>query len=762
MPGKLESVQATFRANPKEIQIADASFLLNEVPIQVSGTLKDPAHPFFDTLNLKGDAVDLGKLWPPLSQAFPAGRGVAMSGKGSFNLKLKGPAAEAALWEPAGTVRLDKAGIMSADKSIALQEVTGTASIEGGRISANDVSLLLNGVPLQASATVNDVLKNPAFDVLHIRGNAIDWAKLSPLIPKFAPKAAGLSIAGGGSLDLRLKGPLRQPALWDPSGTVRLSKSTVVIAQAESAIQDVTGTFTVEKDRIGTKDATLRFMESSWAIEGGVSHYLQAPQVDLLAKSDIDLGGLREFPWRKVRELLEDVALSGRAPTTVRVKGLLGAQNVLDFNCVTTVINGSFQKPPLFASPVEKIAGTLQVQGTAFFQKTWQMRPNRIVTQDLAFQWEGEPGSAEVTFLPGPPDSLNLLLKRGRDTLSVQGAHDRGILSLKQAEGVFKTNRFRFTGDVSDPFKDPAFNLYGDVQLNLESLPNVLTAQKSSLEPLNLRGLMNLNVLLKGRASNLKDAELGAKGTSAVVSVKGMRLNDVYVDFRMKDNRMVLENLQARPYGGTLAMQVVSFPKGTERGFEMSAEMLDVDLAELNRDFHLTEKNIYGQSSGALRLSGIFPNRSTYQGDGWLSIRNGYLWDIDIFNQLYSSIAGLFLNLPREIIFREGRGNFTVQNERITTRDFTLIAPEQMQLVFDGSLGFDQTLDFNVQTNFNEQFIQQAGTTRVGGFALSGAELLVSSKLKGTVKEPRVVTKLEPQKILQQKILPEILKGIFR
>ena len=101
-------------------------------------------------------------------------------------------------------------------------------------------------------------------------------------------------------------------------------------------------------------------------------------------------------------------------------------------------------------------------------------------------------------------------------------------------------------------------------------------------------------------------------------------------------------------------------------------------------------------------------------------------------------MLGAFLGIPAEyIILTNAFGNFTVQDKRIYTSDFRLISPKAA-LVWEGSVGFDKTLDFKITGRFAEDISTK--TTSLGKIASAilhkAGSYIVDVRLAGTIDKP--------------------------
>ena len=88
-------------------------------------------------------------------------------------------------------------------------------------------------------------------------------------------------------------------------------------------------------------------------------------------------------------------------------------------------------------------------------------------------------------------------------------------------------------------------------------------------------------------------------------------------------------------------------------------------------------------------------------------------------------------------IFKEAWGEFDIEDKSVSTENLKLTS-DQLNLRYEGRLGFDGTLDLTAYTEINKNLIRDSADLRKFTAAILG-ELgnAIVIKISGTLKEPK-------------------------
>ena len=188
--------------------------------------------------------------------------------------------------------------------------------------------------------------------------------------------------------------------------------------------------------------------------------------------------------------------------------------------------------------------------------------------------------------------------------------------------------------------------------------------------------------------------------------------------------------------------------------YTLDLNLINCDLKRLAQHPHFGWKDISGYLTGKVALDGYGKDLEKIRGKGWLMVGEGELWEAPLFMGLGDILY--FPNLGRTK-FKEGFASFVIVDKSIITRDLILHG-EGMDLLADGTFGFDGSLDFSVTAKLSEEAAQKSGVGKFGMAIMSGIwRYIVELKLGGTIQKPKytIVARLD-------KLLIEKMKELFR
>jgi hypothetical protein len=337
-------------------------------------------------------------------------------------------------------------------------------------------------------------------------------------------------------------------------------------------------------------------------------------------------------------------------------------------------------------------------------------------------------------------------------------ALNQNVFQISKLKGKYYNSRFDLIGDVTG-FLNPLLNLYGNLTLDIRDSKKIYPKLAEFFDKYDPKGILSANVFVNGPAKQPKNLELGIKASSDKIIIKEFSADNLRLDLRMKDRIIQLPSSSAGFYGGTLSCQGALNLENDKSEYAFELDTLDIDLSRLIKDTELENKNITGMFNSKLVLQGQLDRPESVTGDGWIRIRDGYLWEAPFLIEL-SEV--LYLANVDKVAFKEAFGTFTIKDKQVSTQDLTFYS-ELIRLVMKGYVDFDQRLSFDLIINFSEGLAQRNELTRLGYLLVTNdGEYIGEIKIKGTIKEHRFVKKLFPvEKILKEKVL-DLFENILK
>lgn len=224
-------------------------------------------------------------------------------------------------------------------------------------------------------------------------------------------------------------------------------------------------------------------------------------------------------------------------------------------------------------------------------------------------------------------------------------------------------------------------------------------------------------------------------------------------------DRMAITDFQGAAYQGRITGSIdsrISTDQGSD--LEVQCAVSSVNMAPLMRDLFSDTNRLEGVLNGEVSIPHLNTRDwNSWQGEGWVSLRDGLLWDIPmlgLFSPILSSIIPGLGNSRAD----QGNASFTIQDSVFHTRDLEIRSPP-VRLKYEGTIDFAGRVNAQVEAAF-------FGDTVVIGPLLRWAMLPVSKvfeyKVTGTLGRPRSEPLYMVPRLLLMPLQPvKTIKGIF-
>jgi hypothetical protein len=329
---------------------------------------------------------------------------------------------------------------------------------------------------------------------------------------------------------------------------------------------------------------------------------------------------------------------------------------------------------------------------------------------------------AKMTLSPAAIDLAALVLKLGRNDVAATGSLGNYLPWLMN-KGVL-TGRLDIRSNYLS--LNELMNLGGDAEpvekTSMETNPTTVSSDSVPLEAPVIPANLDLNL----------------KADVATLVFNRFELKDFNGLIRIKESRAALENLQAKAMGGSIGVQgYYETVQPDKPAMDLKLNLKEVTYKEtfktltLVRDLVPVFEKTEGTYSMNMQLkSGLDktmkPDYSTLYGDGRLQSTNLKLSGLKVMEALATQLK---MESLRSLAPKNVDIGFHVENGRVRTKPFQL-AIQQTVLQFEGSSGFDKTLDYGVTAQL------PASMSKVGLTTLKG-------RIGGTFDKPTVTFDLE-------------------
>ncbi|MBN1405572.1 MAG: hypothetical protein JW946_03550 [Candidatus Omnitrophica bacterium] len=354
-------------------------------------------------------------------------------------------------------------------------------------------------------------------------------------------------------------------------------------------------------------------------------------------------------------------------------------------------------------------------------------------------------GSASTAYLKDSINDINAGLIFEKDRLS----WDK--LSCSYKNNLYISSGFvsRFDKPVIDAsLESKDLNLKGIVTIDGELL-NV-QGLNASYKTYSIAGL-------NGYVKNFRQPNLQAVFQAANLKLGKLNLGSMNLGLIKEDKLISATSLTLNPYGGVVNVTGRLNLEAEKKPYLININANNIDLQKAVLDAKLSSKTekIKGLISGAAALNGYFDDENSLKGNGWLQVQEGYLGDFPVVYGL----VDILLGIPAEYLtLTDAFGNFSISNKRLYTSDFKMLS-QKAAILWEGSVGFDGTLDFNITGRFAEDIVKM--TTNFGKIASAvlkeAGAYIVEIRLTGTIDKPKYsVVPFAVEKMLKEKVVDKI------
>ncbi len=274
---------------------------------------------------------------------------MAASGRVSASVKLNGPIDRIPL-----AVNGQFLGLSVKPKGFTarLEDLRGAFRASPEALVLEAVTLTASGMKLAVSGTIG--LAAETLD-LAVKGDPVNFAGLAGLLdPPVLP--AGVRISGGGAVDMRLTGPMKNP---QARGTVRLDGVDAQLADPPVQLSDIRGNLQLTGDRVVIPQVDARL--KSGTIRASGTYLLGPGSFDMALKADnVDLA-----------ELPVTLGVAG-----MNASGLAGFDGKISGTAAAPRVAGTVTSPSMkfFGVDVSELSGRLLYNADAFTLDDFQAR----------------------------------------------------------------------------------------------------------------------------------------------------------------------------------------------------------------------------------------------------------------------------------------------------------------------------------------------------------------------------------------------------
>ena len=375
--------------------------------------------------------------------------------------------------------------------------------------------------------------------------------------------------------------------------------------------------------------------------------------------------------------------------------------------------------------------------------------------------------------LNGTLQSDRLLVDRSE--LSIGNSHVRvhGHVSRLPAQASHPTTCLSAEGGSTEPCGGSALGaedrwwgqLTATGTVDLSDLSRIPWVHPKGLEAWRVEGTTVVQLRLLGPLDDWRSVEAAGFLRADQVAVRGIPLRTVSAELEQRQGKVAIRLTHATVADGRLAGAWLLQPYSDPARYLFEFDLTKADLAQLVPLIPAwSRRQIHGSASAHASFSGVWNDRMSLRGDGWVHAAGDRLAELPLIDRLFHGVFGaladrLGLASLRSAQLTKLAGQWRLSQERISTDDLRLSATagtEAIVVGFRGSVGLDHTLDLIVEPELPEQLVLQAPNTSALGTAIlklvGGAEqlkrLVGRHHLGGTIDHPQYTFELRLDQLL--------------
>ncbi|MFP4473296.1 MAG: AsmA-like C-terminal region-containing protein [Candidatus Omnitrophota bacterium] len=521
----------------------------------------------------------------------------------------------------------------------------------------------------------------------------------------------------------------------DYSGTIRFSNGAAENTYpALGPVTGIRGTLTLSPDKIETDTITLNALNTALTVSGDV-RYFRNPVANLTITSpQVDLTN-----WQPLfKDLLKKhgVVPTGRTAVKILYRGALLSPEDADIYATADIEQAEITAERL-PHPVKGLQGRVRYK-------------NRFITwEDLSFGYEKENYTTSGSIKNFSQPAVSMTITNG--TWDVRGnmqTYGR-VYQISQLRASTRDSELTLQGDIEPQDGSIYLRVKSSGRLTSDDLNRLHPAVQTFLAQYSAEGRGSFQMHYSGPLKRWQNAVMTGAIQARRIQIKTIEAENLNFSVQQDEAGQNQTSLQAEVYGGNLTAQGRLQARADTMPLRLSTTWKNIDLAQLVKAVSppKNSSDLSGNLSGKLFWEGSFTALKDGDGQGEIDVRSGHLWK---GNFLKGALSAVLIPEYKDIVFTDLDANFRIKERRVSTKNLR-IRGNLADLYGEGSIGFDQTLDFSLSPDFKESKILESDSLKKGTTAiLTQTRDYISIKLGGTIGSPDLKVNTRPEKLLKK------------
>ena len=525
-----------------------------------------------------------------------------------------------------------------------------------------------------------------------------------------------------GKLNIRLDSLIKLMARYELkdktfeyAGKLDVSRMDLAGIEAVGSLENIKANIEFNDSRLWSEDIIADAYGMRWKARVNIFNFA-APILDIYADSEAHLGVIRKALKEEFNiKLPTDIA--GRADIKLAIQTQpdrpLKMNGYIALDGATISLGaGNF--------PIEGVTGEAQ-----FNLDGVKWSGIRLKYREAPYVSSGSLGNYTAPKIELEVSSPDLSF---RSAFSALGP----VIKISSLKGRYFSSTFSAAGQIVFPDRKPVeADINGALELELKDLKK-MAKNFAGLRKMKPVGKIAAEFSLSGDTGNLKTCGIRARMKSAGVSVYGLKLTDIIIDYAQAEGVGQIKFIKSLLYGGSLYASGGIDWMARALPYSFNVDVKDVKLEDLKADTGFKDKDVSGDIKAFAKLTGTFKDITRLSGTGRVSITNGRLWQLNLFKGLGSVIFSSDFN---DVAFTEGSCDIKIAQRGLTVNNF-MLKSELLNLYGSGTIGFDKSVDAMLRPEIRESAIDYGSA---GAIAVAVSSNTVV-KITGTLEKPEYKT----------------------
>lgn len=623
-----------------------------------------------------------------------------------------------------------------------IKNVDGIFSFNPGQIKTDSAHALVYGAKVNLSGLLTD-FKNPS---VKLNASLKDFdLKNSQLIFFDIFEKERIDVAGLADAAIGYSGALNSPRDAQIQASVFLRGASLATPRLFKKITNINGTIIYETNLLRLEGLNGTMDDTAMTLSGVLKDFAD-PAADLrLSVEGFNLSNLPVyFPefFEKVK-----MEINGVTRFTLDYKGRLSSLNESQYH-LTALLEGASFKTENLPEAVTDISGTIE------------LLPNQASWENLRGSFKNSVYAAKGALkeFNRPHIETQITSENFELTTAFNLKQDSAEVSL--LKGRYFGSTFEATGQLGWQHVIPIAELNGTINLNLKDLTQAPLPWQDTLTKIHPEGTCQIRGSIKTNSNDWRSWQLTTEARSPSIALNGCHLSDIVLSLSPQQKNIYQLNLSGGIYDGKFDIASSLDLSKDKTPYQLTAHIERIDLSKLKNDTIWKDKEVAGRFSTSLTAKGLLEEILDSHCEGSVLIQDGYLWQLDLLKGLGQLF---FISDYKDIVFKEGKGDFLLEDHRLSTNNFELIS-DPVTMMCAGWVDFEKNIDFDIAADFNEDVIAQSPSLKiqktVTALLTQGGDY-ISVKITGTTDRPNRKMSLNVMKKAAD-ILKEGLKNIFQ